>query len=676
MLLLPACTLACGRMAPGTTPATERGRLTIPAPAQRRAILVSFDSFNEQRAVETVDAAAIPAIRTLFDSASCAEYARPAFPSITAAGHAALWTGAYGDITGISANTQPRLPRDRHSLTEWISGFSSEALRAEPIWISAAFSGRVIVGHQVTQAPGPPGFPAVSGEPDSALLAARERAEQALARANVHVVNGYNTHVAPDLTITERTARPRPASGWRRLERLDARGRPPLEIAWKVGEDSLHALLYGGDRYTHMLVAPSRDASRGVVATAAPVESAPFAGRELARHFSEPLEIRARCPGRTGECGRAFVRVRLFTLAPDASTFLFFQPALDVVEANRPEVQAAYDAATRGWVGNGASRLLSDGHFGQPLWQGGDGTAEARYLETLEHLTRQFMRGVEWAWNDRRASLLLDYFPLIDEIEHDLYGFVSPATPHHDPALARRIQAVRQRAWMLADMRMSQLLRFAAAEPGVALFVSGDHGMRPTWRVFRPNVALKRAGLLATDSAGRIDLFRTRALSPNGYWVSVNHMGWKNGIVPPAAVPEVLAAAERALLAARGADGNRVVTRLWRPTDHDSLGIGGPVGGDLYYSVAEGYRWTRDTRGPITADGPPQGNHGFPPTERDMYTVFCAYGPAFPPRRIPAVRTIDAAPTVAEWLGVEGPAAAAGKSVLAELRGEAALRTP
>jgi arylsulfatase A-like enzyme len=52
-----------------------------------------------------------------------------------------------------------------------------------------------------------------------------------------------------------------------------------------------------------------------------------------------------------------------------------------------------------------------------------------------------------------------------------------------------------------------------------------------------------------------------------------------------------------------------------------------------------------------------------------MQTVLCAYGEGISPRRTGPVRTIDAAPTVAEWLGMPAPRDARGRSVLSELLG-------
>ena len=191
--------------------------------------------------------------------------------------------------------------------------------------------------------------------------------------------------------------------------------------------------------------------------------------------------------------------------------------------------------------------------------------------------------------------------------------------------------------------------------------------MRTSWRVFSPNVALLEAGLLDLDRDGRVDLTRTRALSPNGYWVMVNGTDWKGGVVPPDERATVIAQAERALLSVRAEDGSRIVTRTWRTTEHDSLGLGGPVGGDLYYEVARGYRWDAATSGPVVRDARVTAGHGYSSTSPDMHTVLCAWGAGFQPGRGPAARTIDAAPTVAEWLGIARPRDARGRSVLKEL---------
>jgi hypothetical protein len=213
-----AATVACGR----------RTAVTVAPPvAQRRAIVVSFDALNEARLRSSVDRVAAPTFYSLFEQAACAAYARPAMPSVTAASHASLWTGAYGDVNGVAGNTQPVLPRDDHTLTETASGFSAAALRAEPIWVTAGLAGLTVVAHHPTQAPWVPGYsPVTTSERDTLLERLRARATDALARPSVRVLNGYNRTVAPDLVLTERAARPRaPAAG--RRQPCGRRGRAP-----------------------------------------------------------------------------------------------------------------------------------------------------------------------------------------------------------------------------------------------------------------------------------------------------------------------------------------------------------------------------------------------------------------------------------------------------------------
>ncbi|HEU4828190.1 MAG TPA: alkaline phosphatase family protein [Gemmatimonadales bacterium] len=627
----------------------------VPGTPHRRAILVSFDALNERRALETLPPGAIPAFRALFAEGACTEYAVPAWPSKTAASHASLWTGAYGDVNGISANWQPMLPRDRHAITEGASGYRSDALRAEPIWVTAALAGRRVVAHHPTQAPGVPGYaPENSREGDPGRAEAGAAAAHALAGPHATVFNGYNRLHGPDLAITERTAPPRPAIGWRNLERLGAMI-PPKEIAWSVGGDSVFALIYGRGTYRSVLLSPTRDASNGVVASLAPVERGSARAHPLARHFSAalPLDVAA---------GRIHLRIRVFELTPDASRFLIFQPAPSVVESNRDAEAIAYADAIGGWVGNGAQDLLVDGGLGTTLLNGGDGTAELRYLESLELVTRQFMLGSEWSWA-RHPDLMLDYFPVADEVDHMWYGLVSRESPAYRAPLAGAIQAMRVRAWELVDLRLEGLQRLVATDSSAALFVSGDHGMRATWRIFRPNVALAAAGLLVTDDSGRVIASRTKAYAPDGLYVTVNTTEWLDGTVRPGEVGIVVARADSALRAVVGVDGAPVVIRTWHVRGADSLGRGGPVGGHLYFETAPGYVWSRGASGPAAEPGRSGADHGFPSISADMFTVFCAAGPAIRSRRLPAARTIDVAPTVSRWLGMPAPRHARGEAV-------------
>jgi hypothetical protein len=642
-VLAPVLLVACA--SPGSTG-------SVPT-AERRAILVSFDALNEERVRSTLPAESIPTFLSFFGQASCADGARPMWPSVTAASHAAIWTGAYGDVNGVVANMQVPLPWSEFSLTELRSGFEPRELTAEPIWISAGRAGRTVAGHHVTQA-GEPGRWLPIGGRDTAAV---RRDSVALATPGVFVVNGFTGGAGPRV-LTERRNAPQPTSSWRGVEELGSIGVPLREVSWLLGRDSLHALFFGAGAYTEVVVSPRRDAARGVRVRPAAVEREPITGRELARHFSDVLWLGS-------EDGRGGVYFRLWDLAPDLSSYQLFHTGRAVIRSNQPEALAAYEDAVGGFVGDPSYVVLRDA--GPTLAQGGDGTAEYKFLETTELQTRQFMRGSEWLWRTRRPALQADYFSLGDGIDHEWLGAVSMAVPGQNAALAARINTMRARGWALVDRRLAGLLELARAG-NTMILVTGDHGMRATWKNFHVNTVLRSAGLLAVDTAGRPDLARTQAISPAGYFINVNRVERKGGIVPAERVEEVAQAAAAALLAARDPEGRPIVTRIWRPQPNDTLGIGGPAGGEVYFGLAPGYYPTAAPGDSVVTARTARGAHGFPSIDPDMRSAFCALGPGIGGRRLPTVRVIDAAPTVSAWLGIPPPADARGMSLLEAMR--------
>ncbi|CAN5828845.1 hypothetical protein BH23GEM6_BH23GEM6_25280 [soil metagenome] len=635
--------------------------LPIAEPIHRSALVISIDALSESRIRETLDPRSVPTLLEIFDGGACAASAVPAFPSATAAGHAALWTGAYGDVSGISANWQPRLPRDQNTLLNGVSGYLADGLRAEPIWITAARAGLRVAAHHPTQAPGAPHYRSVLSGEDNSLAGRWTEAQRLLSLGDVLIMNGYNRLLAPDGVVSEVISNPRSPDRWLGISDLSS-GVEPLEISWTVGADSLHALLFGGDVYDRGLISNVRDVARGVRVIAAALETESPLNRPLARHFSDPLHGLV-------EGVPVSLRFRLFSLSPDGSAFRLFQTSAHEVQGSDQARTERYVREIGGWVGNASIGLLRAGAFGTPLSRGGDGTAEAHYLETAELLTLQYMRGVEWLQLALQPQLLLDYFPLADEIDHEFLGMVDRRFPGHDPQLAARAQHVRERGWQLVDLRVQHARNTVGVDSHNAMFISGDHGMRPAWRVFRPNVALRDAGLLQTDEAGAIDLTSTRALSLNGYWININSTDWKGGIVEPAQSGILMDRIEALLLGLRDSAGDPIVSRIWRSAEHPALGLGGPVGGDLYFDVQLGYSMSADLQGRVVSDSRPEGKHGYPSVDTDMHTALCMASISVDPRRIGVVRVIDLAPTVAEWLGIPSPPDARGRSLLEDLSG-------
>lgn len=613
--------------------------LAMPVSAQRsarRAILVSFDGFSEQWMRAYADPSSTPALQRMFARGVCADVVRPAFPSVTPTSHAAIWTGAYSNVNGVSASANAALPWPEKSLLETTDGYKATALRAEPIWISAARQGRTVWSHMATQSPQAPAYlPITRSTPE--LDSARASAARANVLPNLAAVNTYNDLVEPARMIRSRA-----------------------ELSWAFGKsgDSLHARIVDDST---VRVSLGRTGSRGVTVRLAPTDTTSPRNRALARHFSPPLRVDLP-DGR-----RTFVYFRLWELARDGSRLMLFVSEARVLQANRPDVAAAYDSAVQGVPGNGATKLMERGELGPRAHQGGSGIAELRYLETAELVTRQFLRGSEWGWKTYHPALMTDYLPYPDEVLHQFLAFAEPSTPGVAPAVRDVARRMLARGYMLADRHLARLERFAAQDRGsTRLFVTGEHGMRATWMSLRPNIILRDAGLLAADSAGVIDLSRTSVLWTPGAWFTVNTTAHKGGIVSPDSAGAVLARVETLMRGVRDSAGRPIVTRFFRSNtaEGDSLGIGGAGGGDLYVDLAPGYYWSASARGSALAPMTfPMGEHGFPSVDRDMQPALCI-GNAGAPRRIGNARSIDIAPTISQWLGITPPREATGRPLL------------
>ena len=600
-----------------------------------RAILVSFDGFSEPRFREFADSASAPHVWTMFRNEVCAESVRPAFPSVTPTGHASIWTGAYANVNGVSAQSNGMLPITMTSILEWTDGYKATSLRAEPIWIAAARQGKTVYSHMATQSPQPPTYVPVV-RPIPSLDSARKSGIRTMAMPTIAALNVYNEQIAPARVVTT-----------------------PAELSWAFGTegDSLHATIRDDST---VVVQVNAERDRAVAVHLAPTDTTPLRGRALARFFSKPLRVELRRDRAT------FVYFRLFELAPDRSKLLLYVSEARVIQANHPETAASYNAEVQGVPGNGGSRVMEQGDFGPRVPDGGKGIAEYRYFETAELVTRQFMRGSAWGWNTYHADLTTDYLPYPDEALHTFLGFADPTTPGVSPAGRANARRMLKRAYGLMDLYLEQLQGFASRDGNTRLFVTGEHGMRPAWMAFKPNVVLRDAGFLVADSAGTINLRRTRAAATNGGWITVNRATRKIGVVPADSVAPILSRVEAALRAVRDDRGRPIVTRIFRAgtAEGDSLGIGGPGGGDLYWDLAPGFYWSPSAVGPAVVPlAFPQGEHGYPSIDRDMHPALCIIG-AGRPRRIGQVRSIDIAPSVAEWLGIAPPGDARGKSIL------------
>lgn len=631
----------------------EAGAPALPAAAQhpyvrgaRRGVVVTIDGAPAWLVADAMRRGVMPRLAALAARGTAAEGVTPALPVKTAVNHASLYTGAWSDRTGVTGN---ELVPPGASLLESTSGFTSTNLKAEPLWVTAArqgLSATVLFVPQVF--------------PFRPYL--EERRFGGSYGSRLTLVDGYqNAHLEPAVFTAAELGLREPGT-WSGV--LPAAAGPMRELTLHLAGTEVNGLLFDDPAdpvagFDTLLLAVARDASASVLLKPVPPRGDASAFAAL------PLRMAG---------GDAAVYFRLHELSPDGATLRLAHAGASVLRSSRPRVEAPLLAATGGLVRDGSAVPYEKGLFGTTLDEGGDGTAERRYLEAIHLAVRQTRRIVDFAMARTRWDLLVAYLPYPDEALHRWLGVLDPGLKGHDPVLAGRLRPFVDEMLGAVDAFVGHLVD--GAGPEAVVVVTADHGQIATNRVARPNVALAQAGLLATDAEGRIDLGRTQALYPrtNAGYLAVNRAEREGGIVAPEAVPGVIEKAAAALRAARDPEGRPVFTAVFDAARHEPR-AGGPAGGDLYLTAAPDVEISPETRGEVVSRTSPRGTHQTAPERPALRAPLVLAGPGVAQGRIGVVRVIDVAPTLAALLGLEKPAQAEG-AVLADVLAHRPEATP
>jgi len=240
-------------------------------------------------------------------------------------------------------------------------------------------------------------------------------------------------------------------------------------------------------------------------------------------------------------------------------------------------------------------------------------------------------------------DLLLVHFLCADSHQH-LYGPRSPeaywAIAYIDGLIAR----------LLAALGPDGLDR-------TSVIVVSDHGFLPVSREVRPNVRLRRRGLLRLGATGEIESADARFVMNHGAgWVYLRGDGDRERLARDLG-------AELAKLEG--------VAAVWTPEAYAGLGLPMPAenprAGDLLIEAARGFMLSDEARGDDEI-GPPRyrGTHGQRPTYDDNRALFLAAGRGI--RRgatLGAIPSRDVAPTLTALLDL--PAAPTEGRVLTEI---------
>jgi Type I phosphodiesterase / nucleotide pyrophosphatase len=586
-----------------------------------RVFLMSLDAVGHQRITTDPVARELETLQAILETGAYADGLTPAFPSTTANGHAALWTGTYAGRNGILYNQTPPLPRREHLFSDRINGFRSEALRAEPIWLTAARQSVSVVAHQVTQVV--PFLPATVGSSPSPHLAT-VNGFQSRAFASWRLVRSNDADVV-------RTS----CSAWPDTEATEAQC-----YEWALGSTSgvrIRARVLA-DRLM-IAVANLADA---VAAAPHPTETETPRVRALARYWSAPLAVDGLGPDIP-----ARLVFRAFEIDPQSKSFVLLQSPLHETAAHSTDASLARAmvAATGPMISNGASGLYNSGVLGVQAYAGGSGEAERRYLETLEVVIKQQIAQSNWLFERRRPRLHISYLSTADDVDHTWYGL--------DRAGDARYVEFRRWGYMALGHAVRAFAGLAGPEDHV-IFTS-DHGMAPVMQLFAVDRVLADAGLSAVASTVSTCLL-------------LNTTEWKGGTISPDKREATLERVRAALVAPRTSAGGPIVTKVYSTrAELAAFGHDGPGGADLCYDVAPGIgpssEWSlRGGTGILSGANPSRGMHGFDPTRADMKAILLIRGPRASRRNLGPQPSTAVAPLVADLLGIDSPRDATARS--------------
>jgi Type I phosphodiesterase / nucleotide pyrophosphatase len=186
----------------------------------------------------------------------------------------------------------------------------------------------------------------------------------------------------------------------------------------------------------------------------------------------------------------------------------------------------------------------------------------------------------------------------------------------------------------------------------VVFCVVSDHAFIRVDKALRLNVALRDAGLIATDAKGNVKSWR--AIAWNG--------GGSSAIMLKESTDSEARQKAGALLARLAGDPAGGVLRVIETTETQKMG-GSPEAA-FVVCARPGYAISTSLEGTVTGATKPGGTHGYFPELHEMDSSFFIAGPGIVAGRAPGrIDMRDIAPTLARFLGVKLPDAE-GRDVL------------
>ena len=583
----------------------------------RRVVILSLDGARDDWVDQYLQDGTMPNLAALAVRGVRAEHAQTVDPSLTAAAHLSIATGAHPGVTGQVSN---KFHLSKNAFYWYTSGFDEPEMQVEALWQVAKRQGL-----------------------STATLFWPGTTIQHVDRLSDYTV-AYGTR---EVYSRLHTVKPQEAKGWK-----DA---PPshsplleAELPMLGSDDALVTRVY-------VLAADSTDDGQATYDAFHLCTKRQFDGScaEIAVGGWAPLLVRPRLHsgGYFKLQDASAERVEVFQsalwynearpvelLRDINERFGFFPPTPD------------YYALEHGWIS------AEDYWFMVEI--------QMRWLAEVEaHVLETYQPDLTFAW-----------LGATDECGHQ-FLLVGEDQPGYSPERSEEYQGYVRAAYALADESLAVVA--GPLDLGAdALFVLSDHGMAPIHSLVYVNTILHQAGLLyyGEGSSFPIDTGRSKAIafaSGGAVHLYVNLKGREQpGIVPPEEYESVQQQIVQALRDAKGRSGEPLFARVLRRDELHTVGLDSPNSGDVFAQAARGYALT-DWRGNPDVVGPSDyyGQHGYDSRWPEMRAILIAAGAGLRAGTVlPAVHLLDVVPTVATAMGFVPAESMEGRVLLEALR--------
>ena len=603
-----------------SSPAAEKA---TPRP---RLMLISIDGARDDYVDRFIADGTMPNLAKLAREGVRAEYLRSIIPSLTAAAHASIGTGAYPHRTGIVSN---KFHKSEDPFYWYTSAFEEPELQAEPLW-------RTAMRHGLTTA-AVFWYGAVPDIPE-------QQADYTVSYGKCDVYS--DLHVIT-FTLASEWKNPPPSHSPLLEGVLDVLGRSDARVA-RLYALALDSTDDGVLNYDTIVLSHNREVNE---------DSATLRLGQWA-----PLEISARLHS------GAFFKLQAITTTVESTDELTSTVPLEAAVfrsrvcfnyASPPELlreineRFGFFRPSPDYYALGAGWIDQDDYF----WM-------------AETQSRWMAEVAAFVYRRYRPDLFLTWQGPVDEAGHQ-FLLVDERQPGYSPEKARRYAELYRRAYQLADENIGRLMD-AAGDDDVAFFIFSDHGMSPIHTQVYVNTVLNKAGLLEFKGPPKyyVNVEKSRAVafaSGAAAHVYVNLKGREQpGIVPESEYDSVVEEIVRAFQAVKDpTTGEPVFCRILKRDELADLKLDSPHSGDVFVQACPGYVLT-DWRGEeeILRPATYYGQHGYDPEIPALHAFFVASGPGVKQEaQIGPLNLVDIAPTAARLLNIPPPADAEGRVV-------------